>query len=241
MATTLVALRRYPEARQAADRAQALSPSNLQAILLKTMSFLGMGDLAGARAHLESAAKGVEPTALVAYVANYQDLGWALGDEQQQLLLRLTPDAFDGDRAGWGICLTQAYALKGDVANSRVYAEEARKSNEEQLRGVPNDAQRRAFLGLSLAYLGRKEEAIREGLAATAQTPISKDAVNGPYYRHQLARIYILTGEPDKAIDELEQLLKVPYYLSSAWLKIDPNFDPLRNNPRFQKLVSGAK
>jgi TolB-like protein/Flp pilus assembly protein TadD len=239
--TTLEALRRYGEARQAADRALALSPTNLQASLHKAMSFVAEGDLAGARAFLESAAKNIEPTALVAYVANYQDLGWALTDEQQQLLLRLTPDAFDGDRSAWGICLAQAYAWRGDAANVRVYAEEARKANEEQLRDAPNDGQRHAFLGLSLAYLGRKDEAIREGLRAIELLPISKDAINGPYFHHQLARIYVLGGEPDKAIDELEQVLKVPYYLSRAWLRIDPNFEPIRNNPRFQKLVAGAK
>ena len=178
------------------------------------------------------ASKSVEPTALVAYVANYEDLGWALDDEQQQLLLRLTPDAFDGDRSGWGICLAQGYWWKGDQSNARVYAEEARKANEEQLREAPDDAQRHVFLGLSLAYLGLK---------GVALTPISKDAVNGPYFQHQLARIYILSGEPEKAIDQIEALLKIPYFVSPAWLKIDPNFDPLRSNPRFQKLVAGAK
>jgi TolB-like protein len=237
----LIRLRRYAEARQALDRALAISPSNLLAILSKTMAFLGEGNLAGARAFLETSTRSVEPTALVAFVANYQDLGWVLTEEQQQLLLRLTPDAFDGDRTAWAICLTQGYALKGDAANVRVHAEEARKANEEQLRDAPNDAQRRAFLGLSLAYLGRKDEAIREGLRAVEMQPISSDAVNGPYLQHQLARIYMLTGEPEKAIDRIEGFLKVPYYVSPGWLKIDPNFDPLRNNPRFQKLVAGAK
>ena len=71
--------------------------------------------------------------------------------------------------------------------------------------------------------------------------PVSKDAIFGPYFQHQLARIYVLVGEPEKAIDQLEKVLKVPYYVSPAWLKIDPNFDPLRKNPRFQKLVAGGK
>jgi tetratricopeptide (TPR) repeat protein len=205
------------------------------------MSFLGEGDLAGARATLQAASKNVEPTALVSYIANYQDLAWALDDEQQQLLLRLTPEAFDGDRTTWGICLAQAYWFRGDRANARLYAEEARKANEEQLREAPQDAQQHAILGLSLAYLGRKEEAVKEGLRAVELLPTSKDAANGPYLHHQLARIYILVGEPEKAMDQLDALLKVPYALSPAWLKIDPNFDPLRSNPRFQKLVAGAK
>ncbi len=73
-----------------------------------------------------------------------------------------------------------------------------------------------------------------------ALTPPTKDAYLGAYYQHQLARIYILVSEPEKALDNLEPLLKIPYYLSSGWLKIDPNFDPLRKNPRFQKLVAGT-
>jgi hypothetical protein len=67
-----------------------------------------------------------------------------------------------------------------------------------------------------------------------------KDGFTGPFLQHQLARIYILAGEPEKALDQLEPLLKIPYILSPGWLKIDPNFNPLRDNPRFQKLVAGA-
>ena len=92
-----------------------------------------------------------------------------------------------------------------------------------------------------MAYLGRKEEAIREGERAVTLLPMGKDAFVGPYLQHQLARIYILVGESEKALDSLEPLLRIPYCLSPGWLKIDPNFDPLRDNPRFRKLVAGAK
>ncbi|HEY6928839.1 MAG TPA: protein kinase [Thermoanaerobaculia bacterium] len=241
LGTVLVWQRRYPEAHEILDRGLAFSPAGLELIERKAMAFLGDGDLAAARAYLQSAEKNTEPTALVAYLSQYWDLVWVLNDAQREVLLRLTPDAFDGDRTAWGICFAQAYALKGDAANVRVYAEESRKASEEQLRQVPNDAQRRVFLGLSLAYLGRKEEAMREGRQGSELLPISKDAYAGAYLQHQLVRIYILTGEPEKALDQLEPLLKVPYYLSPGWLKIDPNFDPLRKNPRFQKLVAAAK
>ena len=232
-------LRRQSEAREALDRGLALAPASLVLIEDKALTYLSEGDLAGARAVLKAAPKEVEPTALVAFLATYWDLVWVLDSEQRELMLRLTPSAFDDDRGTWALCLAQAYSLEGDAPKVHAYAEEARKAFEEQLRAAPNDPTVHALLGVALAYLGRKEEAIREGERAVAQSPISKDARLGPYFQHQLARIYILVGEPEKALDQLEPLLKIPYYLSPGWLKIDPNFDPLRENPRFQKLVAG--
>jgi serine/threonine-protein kinase len=92
---------------------------------------------------------------------------------------------------------------------------------------------------LALAYLGRKAEAIAEGERGVALVPISRDAFTGAYSQHQLVRIYLLVGEPEKALDRLELLLKIPYYLSPGWLKIDPTFEALRGNPRFQQLIAG--
>jgi TolB-like protein/Flp pilus assembly protein TadD len=235
----LLWLRRYPEARAALDRGLALAPANLISIECKAMTYLGEGDLAGARAVLKSVPKDVDPAAFVAFVAQYWDLVWALDDGQRELLLGLTPSSFDDDRAGWGLCLAQACALKGDAACVRQYAEEARKALEEQLRAAPDDPQRHVYLGLSLAYLGRREEAIREGQRAVALLPVTKDAYTGASIQHQLVRIGMLVDDPELALAELEPLLKIPYLLSPGWLKIDPNFDPLRGNPRFQKLVAG--
>ena len=239
LAEVLLFRRRYPEAREAIDRGLALAPDHLYLIELKAMTFLVQGDLAGARAVMKAVPKEVEPIALVAHVSNYWDLVWVLDEEQSELLVRLTPSAMDNDRGAWGLCLAQAYALKGDAPKVRMYAEEARKSFEEQLLVTPDDVQRRILFGLALAYLGRKEEGIREGVSGLALLPVSKDAYSGPYYQLLLARIYILAGEPEKALDQLEPLLMIPSYLSPGWLRIDPTFDPLRKNPRFQKLVAG--
>jgi TolB-like protein/tRNA A-37 threonylcarbamoyl transferase component Bud32 len=236
----LLYTRRYPEAEQAFDRALQLVPADLAVRGYRAMVALAQGDLPAARAVLRGTPKEVDPTALVALVGNYHDLVWVLDQVQQQLLLRLTPSAFDDDRAIWGIVLAQTYALQGNGAKARMYADSVRLFNEEQLKAAPEDAQRHVFLGLSLAYLGQKAAAIREGKRGVTLLPISRDAVLGPYIQHQLARIYMLVGEPEKALDQLEPLLKIPYYLSPGWLKIDPNFDPLRGNPRFERLANGT-
>ena len=241
LARTLLFLRRYPEARQATDAGLALSPDHLSLIERRAMSYLGQGDLEGARTSLAASSKNTQPTELVAYVAQFWDLGWVLTDEQLEILMRLTPSAFNDDRGNWAISLAQALWWKGDREGARKYAEEARKSFEDQIRATPNDAQRHSELGLSLAYVGRADEAIREGLRGVEIARPTADADTISYFLHLLVRIYILSGQQEKALDELERLLKIPYFVSPAWLTIDPNFDPLRNNPRFQKLVAKAK
>jgi tetratricopeptide (TPR) repeat protein len=201
---------------------------------------LAQGDLAGAQAVIRAVPKGVSPTELVVFLAQNYGLIWMLDDAQQRLLLRLTPNAFDDDRASWGLVLAQAHAFQGNMAKARAYADSARRAVESQLLDTPEDAERHALLGLALAYRGQKAEAIREGRRSVALVPISRDATTGPYLQHRLARIYLLVGEPEKALDQLEPLLKTPYYLSAACLKIDPNFAPLRGNPRFERLVNGS-
>jgi TolB-like protein/Flp pilus assembly protein TadD len=239
LARAFLWLRRYPEARGASDRGLAIAPDNYSLLQNRAMVPLAQGDLAGARAVL-AGAKEVEPTALVAFLANYWDLYWVLTEPQQDLLLRLTPRAFDDNRGAWGLALASTYALRGNQARTRVYADSARQGFEESLKLTPDDSQTRALLGVALAYLGRKADAIREGERGLALAPIAKDAYGGPYNQLQLVRIYILAGEPEKALDRLEPLLRIPFYLSPGWLKVDPTFDPLRKNPRFQKLVEAA-
>jgi serine/threonine-protein kinase len=240
MAFTLLRLRRYPEARAAVDRALALAPSNLSIISVKALVALAQGDLAGARAVVRAALSAVDPATLFAFFGIYWDLYWVLDGAQQQQLLALPPGAFDNDRGQWAIVRAQTYDLRGDRARARAYADSARLVLDEQLRATPDNAQRHAFRGLALAYLGQKAEAVAEGERAVTLMPVSRDAYQGTYLQHQLVRIYILVGEPEKALEHLEPLLKIPYYLSSGWLRIDPTFAPLRQNPRFERLIAGS-
>jgi serine/threonine-protein kinase len=234
---TLLWLRRYPEAAAALDRGLTLAPANITIIENRAMVGLAQGDLDGARKILRASIGVVDPAALIAYFGTYWDLYWVLDDAQQQQLLTLTPTAFDDDRATWALVRAQLWHHRGNPAQARVYADTARQGFEEQLRASPENAQLHSLHGLALAYLGRKAEAIAEGERGVS---LGEQATFGPYYQQLLVRIYLLLGDPEKALDQLEPLLKKPYYLSPGWLRIDPTFAPLKGNPRFERLIAGS-
>ena len=119
--------------------------------------------------------------------------------------------------------------------------------------------QRRRFLQLSAAGLASiplrghaKDNAVVHGDHVVApkpypghkneiaQLPASKDGRYGTYNEHLLTRTYLLAGDREKALDHLTTLLRLPYFLSPKWLPLDPAFEPLRNDPRFQRLAAGS-
>jgi tetratricopeptide (TPR) repeat protein len=174
----------------------------------------------------------LDRAALVADLANYWDLYWVLKDADRALVLTLPPTAFDNDRPTWAIVRAQLYWLMGNTARARIYADSARVAAVEQLRSAPNDAQRHVFLGLALAYLGQHAAALKEEDRALTPAKV-------PYFEHVAARLDLALGDRDRALDKLESLLHEHYFLSPAWLRIDPNFAPLHGNPRFQRLTGG--
>jgi tetratricopeptide (TPR) repeat protein len=233
-------MRRYPDALASYELALRLQPGSYNSVQGRAMTLAAMGDLAGARAALREPAAGLERDPFIASIALYWDTYWLLSDDQQARLRQLPPDPFDGDRGGWGLALAGAYETIGDMARARAYADSGRAAFEQQLQAAPDDAQRLVLLGVSLAYLGQGDEAVRLGLRSVEERPLSRDYVSGAYYAHQLARIHILLGQADAALELLEPLLAQPYYLSPAWLRLDPTFRPLQSNPRFQRLAAQA-
>ncbi len=134
---------------------------------------------------------------------------------------------------------------QGDGARAQTRFEVARPQFESAVQEAPESALRHANLGLLYAFMGRKQDAVREGLLSVELAPESKDAVIGPWMSGYLAMIYTRVGEIDLAIPLLEHLLSVPGQVDRPNCSITLSdlrrrwqWDPLRNDPRFQKLVS---
>src|SRR6266446_4478900 len=129
------------------------------------------------------------------------------------------------------------YLYQGDKEKARIAFEHARSVAEKLVREAPQDATRHGQLGLILAALGQKEEAIKEGRRAVELLPESQDAFDGPQATASLAQIYAWTGEFDEAFRLLDHLLVVPNGLTVPMLKLEPMWDPLRKDPRYQALI----
>ena len=129
------------------------------------------------------------------------------------------------------------YLYQGDKGKAQAAFETARIVAEQLVQESPDDAARHGQLGLILAGLGRKEEAIKEGKRAVELLPESQDALDGPEVAVVLAQIYAWTDEHDQAFELLDHLLQVPSSLTVPILKLDPTWDPLRKDPRYQALL----
>jgi len=129
------------------------------------------------------------------------------------------------------------YLYQGDKTKAQAAFERARPVAEQLVRDAPGDPGRHVQLGAVLAGLGLKEEAVNEGRKAVQSVPESQDAFEGPQATAALAEIYAWVGEYDEAFRLLDHLLKVPNGLTVPALKLDPVWDPLRKDPRFQALI----
>jgi tetratricopeptide (TPR) repeat protein len=128
--------------------------------------------------------------------------------------------------------------LQGDSSKTRIAFTVARKEVEKTLEKQPDFAAALSLLGMIDAGLERKQDALDEGERACELLPVSKDAIDGGALAINLAQIYALTGEKDRAIEQIAAVERVPNTLSYGLLKLHPYWDPLRGDPRFEKIVA---
>ena len=243
LAETYSLIRNYPEAERYFDRAISLAPDWFGPYVSKTRLYVKWeGTTEKARAVLEEASEKVDPAKLISTSVTLDVFD---GDYQAALdRLFLGPSDLIDNQFRYvpkSLLFAQIYGLMNEAKMEQAYYDSARSFLQNRVDERPEDARYHSSLGIVYAGLGRKDEAIREGKQAVELLPVSKEAWRGAVHLEDLAHIYVMVGEYDAAIDQLEFLLSVPSPISSSLLRLDPKWAPLRDNPRFQKLLTTAK
>jgi serine/threonine protein kinase/tetratricopeptide (TPR) repeat protein len=241
---TLTLIREYEEADRTYDRTLLLETREEDSYQQKAKNLLlWKGDLKGARAVYELA-RTRKVLSRPERVIRFSYMLDVLSGEYKGAwnVLNIVPmpgDAVNEQFAYLPLHLMRAElsSLENNAAQARRYYDSARVHLEAKLRTNPSDERYHSALGLAYAGLGRRQEAIREGERAVQILPVTREAWKGSFRLVDLARIYAMAGEPEKAIDLLEQLLSMPSEISRPYLRIDPAWRYLRGNERFEALV----
>jgi serine/threonine protein kinase/tetratricopeptide (TPR) repeat protein len=235
---TFLCMRDYPKAEFYRNRWIKLFPDNADAYIHKAWYYLiAEGNTDKARAVLQNAEENFESTGPFARTLATIELC----EGQYPEALALSPEPEGTDKSYWSASkarrIAKIYAYMERDAQVKKYYNKARTILESLITEDPNRIKYYSSVGKVYAGLGQKEDAIREGLLAVEMLPVEKDAMVGVRYVEALACIYAMVGELDKAIDQIEYLLSIPGQLSKPFLKIDPDWKPLWELPRFKQLV----
>jgi TolB-like protein/Tfp pilus assembly protein PilF len=245
---TNTAMRRWPEAARWAERLRSMAPASLIAkIQSGYVDFWWKGETHMLKSLLSEVPSGIDPDGVITscrwevamldrdYAAARRAMDASNLKEISYMTSGLTPRSFlEG-------CIALAQA---DTTGAQKYFQNAQSILENAMKEAPASAERHANLGLLYAFMGRKQDAIREGRRAVELKPESKDAVDGAIMNCYLALIYARVGEKDLAIPLIERLLKTPgavdsvdYSITLNDLKYRWEWDPIRSDPRFRKLI----
>jgi len=248
-AQTYFGLRDWRTAAERMDRVLALFPDSFNVKIQRAyIEFLWKGSTAPIKAALESLPPNFDPDGVVTFAR------WDVSLMDRDVVAAqkaLAACQLETIASQTGVPLPKSYLqacvdlVRGDAAKARTEFETARPSIEKIVVNSPQDGTRRAQLGLLYAFLGRKEDALREGQRAMELKPITHDVIEGAvvedFYTLTCARL----GESDKAISRIQRLLTTPFAVDYADESITLSdlrqrweWDPLRKDSRFQKILA---
>ena len=238
LASTYRMLRRFPEALATLDRALAWDPTKGSLLSTKAEVFLATGDLQAMEPLLANPR--LDPILRATYSLFQRRYAEAI-----EVLSNALADETDRDtRNIEKLLLGLSQQRSSDVVAARATYEDAARDFKRQLEKAAPDSfaagVTHSFLGWAYAGLDEAASAIAEGQKSMALQPTSKDPVEGPVEEEGMARIYALLGDADHAVPILKRLLRIPYggAITPALLRLDPVWDQIRSDPRFQELAS---
>jgi TolB-like protein/Flp pilus assembly protein TadD len=240
LAFSYMALRDFEAADKTLDRVIAVAPQSSMRALKGGLAILWKGDLGFAENQLSTISPQMDQDGLATWARV-----WVLTLQRKFTEALQVTEQFHGETmfSTTSAPTPKAYLegiihlLQGDTEKAQPALERARLISENLLREAPDDPARHAQHGLILAALGRNQEAIAEGKRAVELLPESQDAFDGPQSTNALAQIYARVGQHDEAFRLLDHLLQIPNGITIPLLKLDPVWDPLRKDPRFQALI----
>jgi len=247
-ARSYICLRRFPEALTKLEQILNITPDDIDTLVLKARIAQAEGDLPRASALLAPLRLGADYANALetqVYQAILESRPASVIAQLKEILAK--PDQalgyYNGELRFW---LGWAQEVAGDHAAARESWSQARSELEPFLKEQPENFVLLGDLALTNTALGDNAAALTLAERAIAMMPIEKDALLGPRPLDILARVAARIGDPDRSIATLTKLLSIPYEaplaanppLTPALLRLDPMFEPLRNDPRFQKLVA---
>jgi tetratricopeptide (TPR) repeat protein len=237
-----LSLRRYAETAAVQDRILAIVPKDVDSRICRALLELDWrADPRPVHATLE-AILAEDPAATSPLAA--PRLNVALAERDLAAADRALADFGDNTFGKNAIQFSRTFGeglvarVRGDPAAANAAFALARIQQEEVIRAGPNSAGALCVLGLIDAALGRKEEALREGRRAVELLPVARDPINGPVLIQTFAIICAWAGETGLALEQLAIASQIPNGGHYGELKLDPFFDPLRGDPRFDKIVA---